>query len=419
MSKLRNPWWTVVASILGLLVGSGAITVFAPGVFMKAVAGELGFGRGVISSAIGLSQIVMGLGTPFLGRMIDRKGVRTVLLPCIILFALATASLSLMTKSVFLLMFLFAVQGIIGAGQTPIPYAKMITARFDAQRGLALGVALAGVGLGTALVPQLSRVLLQNFGWRTGYIGLACAILVLAFIPVSIAFRESAEEKAAREQSAVSRQGLPGMEFSEAVRTPKYWLITCSFFLSLTVVNGMMIHMVPMLTDRGLPITVATAALSAGGLAMIVGRVFAGWLLDKIFATYVAVFYLLCPMVGVGLLASGLKGSAPIIGTILIGFSIGGEIDLMAFMIGRYFGVRSFGALHGLMFTAAVFANALGSGLMGWSFQLKHTYAPIFIVFEVFFVLAILLLLRLGPYKYPAIKRGGAKPANAVAAGGQ
>jgi MFS family permease len=413
-ARRYNPWWTVLTSLVGLLVGAGAITVFAPSVFMKPVAQELGFGRGVISSAISLAQIVMGLFTPLLGRLIDRRGVRSVLVVSIILFAVSTASLSLLNRSVVVLMTLFAIQGLIGAGQSLVPYAKIVTARFDAQRGLALGIALAGTGLGTAIVPQLSRFLVQNFGWRTGYIGLG-AIILLALIPVGIFFGETPEEKIARERPTESRQGLPGMEFSEALRTPKYWVITAGFFLGLTVVNGMIIHVVPLLTDRGLPLTVATAALSASGLAMIGGRVFSGFLLDKVFASYVAVFFLLCPMVGVAILGSGVAGAGPLVGTVLVGMAVGGEFDLMAFMIGRYFGVRSFGALHGLMMTFAVFANALGSSLLGWCYQLKHSYGPALVIFEIFLLVAIVLLARLGPYRYPAVKRGAVKEVEQLA----
>lgn len=418
MAKPRNPWWTVFASILGLIVGAGAITVFGPGVFMKPVAQELGLGRGTISTAIGMSQIVMGCATPFLGRLIDRKGVRAVMLPTIVLFALSTASLSLMTKSVVLVMVMFGIQGLLGSGQTPTGYSRMITARFDENRGIALGVALAGVGLGTALVPQFTRVLLQHFGWRTGYVGLAVAILVLAFLPVAIVFKETPEEKSAREQSAVSKQGLPGLELSESLKSGKYWLINISFFLSLTVINGVIIHVVPLLTDRGLPVSVATAALSAAGLAMIIGRIFAGWLLDKIYASYVAIALFICPMIGIAILASGTKGSGPLIGTILCGIAVGGEIDLMAFMLSRYFGIRAFATLHGLMITATAFANAIGSSLMGWCFQIKHTYTPVFILFEVLMVVSIILIARLGPYRYPAVKRGGARPAVATAGSG-
>jgi MFS family permease len=86
----RNRWWVVFASAVGLIAGSGTIIVFAAGIFIKPVALELGFGRGTISTGLGLASILLGVLAPFLGRMFDRYGVRRVMLPLTVLFALAT-----------------------------------------------------------------------------------------------------------------------------------------------------------------------------------------------------------------------------------------------------------------------------------------------------------------------------------------
>jgi len=417
----ENRWWVVFASVLGLTAGSGAILVFATGIFLKPLGIELHFGRGVLSSAIGLANIITGLTTPVHGRLIDRYGIRVVMLPLIALFALSTAGLSLITSSVAVLMMMFAIQGIFGCVQTPTGYSKLITARFDDQRGLALGIALAGVGLGTILIPQYARYLLQHFGWRTGYVGLGVGIMVLAFIPVAIFFREPDEMKQARlaERSggAANKLPLPGLTLTEALRTPKYWVLTISIFLVINTTSGVLGHLVPMLTDRGISVMQAVGALSIGGIALIIGRVISGYLLDKIFAIYVAIFFLIVPMIGIGILASGAAGSWPLVGTVLMGLAVGAEFDLMAFLIGRYFGVRAFGALYGFIVMFVQFANATGLGLMGWCFQLKHTYAPMLYAFEGMLAVAIVLMLCMGPYRYPALRKQPVKQAEVIASG--
>ena len=394
--------------------------VFAAGVYLKPLGQELHFGRGVFSSAMGLANIVMAFTTPVLGRLIDRYGMRVVMLPVIALFALATMGLSLITASIGVLMLLFAIQGAFSCVQTPTGYSKMITARFDEQRGLALGIALAGVGLGTIIVPQLARVLLQHYGWRTGYVGLGIAILVLAFIPVAIFFAEPEDMKRdrenARKRGATDNPALPGVTLSEAIRTGKYWALTIAIFLVLTVTNGVLVHMVPMLTDRGISLTTAVGYMSVGGMALIIGRLISGYLLDKIFAINIAIFFLVLPMIGVGILISGAVGSWPMIATIIMGLSVGAEFDLMAFIVSRYFGIRAFGALYGFILMFVNFANAAGMLLMGWCFQLKHSYVPMMWVFEVFLVVTIVLMLQLGPYRYPALRK---QPMKQPAAAGQ
>lgn len=397
-----NRWWIVVAAILSLIVGQGSINVFAAGVFLKPVAQELGFGRGAISTAIGLSSLVTALALPFFGRLVDRYGVRPMLLSSITLFALATAALALLTPSTTVLILLFAISGIMGVGQTPTPYSKVITAWFDRQRGLALGLALAGVGLGTIIIPQLSNALVANFGWRIGYVGLGIAIFVLAFLPVALFVREPAPRSADRHAEAVAQ----GISFSEAIRTWRYWATALVFFFAATTINGSIIHVVPLLTDRGIAPGVAAAALSAAGLALIGARIIAGYCLDKIFAPYIAVFFLLCPMAGIAILASGIAGPWPVVGTILLGMGIGAEIDILSFVVSRYFGIRFFGTLHGFGFALALIGNAAGASILGWFFQLAHSYTPGFVVFEILLAIACVLMMTLGPYRYPAALEG-------------
>jgi len=394
----RSRWWIVIASGLALIVGQGSINVFAAAVFLKPVAQELGFGRGEISTAISVSNIMIAIVTPFFGRLLDRYGVRVPLLTSIAMFALSTAALSLLQPSTAILLLLYGITGLVGVGQNPTAYSKVVSAWFDRQRGLALGITLAGVGLGTALIPQLSNFLIGNFGWREGYIGLGLAILVLAFIPVAVCVREPI---AAKTSGAPAAQAL-GMSFSEAVRTWKYWALTIAFFIAATTINGSLVHVVPLLTDRGIPVATAVSMISAAGLALIVGRLIAGYVIDHVFAPYVALVFLLGPLVGLLILGSGTEAVSPIVGTVLLGLGIGAEIDLMSFVVTRYFGIRAFGALHGLMFAGVVLGNAAGASALGWSFQLLHSYGPAFIVFAILLVVACVIFCLLGPYRYPA-----------------
>src|SRR5436305_11192429 len=97
---------------------------------------------------------------------------------------------------------IFAITGVVGGIGTPIPYAAVITQWFDRQRGLALGIGIAGVALGVAIVPQLAAALIAAFGWRTAYLGLGIAILVIAFIPVAVFLREPPEVSQAQRRAA-------------------------------------------------------------------------------------------------------------------------------------------------------------------------------------------------------------------------
>jgi MFS family permease len=170
-----------------------------------------------------------------------------------------------------------------------------------------------------------------------------------------------------------------------------------------------------MLTDRGIKIGTAVFAMSMGGIALIIGRIIAGWLLDRVYAAYVVIFFLLCPMVGIAILGFKLPGNAPLYGAMLLGMGVGAEIDLVAYILSRYFGTRAFGALHGVAFAFVLVANAAGGNIMGWSFQLSHSYSTGLTIMEVLLAIAIIIQASQGPYKFPAIK-SGQKPKEMAAA---
>jgi MFS family permease len=396
-----NRWLIVLASAMSHMVGQGAINIFAAGVFIGPITMELGIGRGTMSSAIGLSSVMTALSVPLLGQLMDRSGVRAPLLISIVAFALATASLSQVQPS--FLFPLFAISGICGAAQTATPYSKVVVGWFDRERGLALGIMLVGVGLGGVLAPQLAGFLIREFGWRMAYAGLGVAILLIAFLPTALFVHERPRAEAGRKLE------LPGHSLRDAIwGSHIFWFLIAAFFLASVGVNGIIIHVVPMLTDRGMPAAAAVAILSVSGIAGIVSRIVCGYLMDKFHAPYVGIGFFLLPMTGIALFASGWEGAAPLIGMIGIGMGLGAEIDLMSFLIGRYFGLRAFGALHGLIFSAFLFGQAGGASVLGWSQQLLGSYFPGLMALEVFFAIACVLLAALGAYRYPAIESGRA-----------
>ena len=170
ISLFRNRWWVVFATICGLLVGAGPINVFTFGVFLKPITEDLGLSRGAFSTALTVHAAIAAIALPIIGWLVDRWGARRSLLPGLFLYALATASYALIQASPFLVIFLiFALTGLVGGVQSPIPYAAVIAEWFDRHRGLALGIGTAGVGLGVALMPQLAALLIDTFGWRLAW----------------------------------------------------------------------------------------------------------------------------------------------------------------------------------------------------------------------------------------------------------
>ena len=327
------------------------------------------------------------------------------MMPGLLLFALAVAGYGLMQASPpFLIYVIFGIAGFIGGVQTPVPYSAVVAQWFDRQRGIALGIATAGVGLGVAIIPQLASYLIDRFGWRHAYFGLAIAVVIVAWLPVSLFLREPArlEHEAARRAGMARTQALPGTQAADALKSRRFWTLAAAFFLAVMAINGTLTHVVALLTDQGVSSRAASRALSLAGLAIIFGRVFSGWCLDRYWGPYVATCFFMVPMVGIAILGSGAVGGTPLIGAVLCGMGIGAEIDLMAFFISRYFGLKAYATIYGMMFALFSIGTGLGPALSGRSFDMFHSYRPIFVVYEMALAIACLLFFRLGPYSYPA-----------------
>ena len=393
----RSKWWMVAAALVALTLNTGVVQSFALAVFIVPITQDLGISRGEFLGAPLVGSVVFVIVTmPLFGKALDRYGLRLVHMLTIAGYAISTMCLAFLRPPFYAMVLLFSFQHLFGAGQSPIAYTKAVAAWFDKDRGLALGIAIAGVGLGVAIVPPFDNYLIVHYGWRAGFIGMGAAILVFALIPVFLFEREPPiPPERARPKNDTS---VPGYLWSEAVlKDWRFAAMTLTFFLAPVAINGTITQVVAMLTDRGMPLPVAVGALSASGIALTAGRILSGYCLDKIHGPYVAVFFFAGSGIGIALLAAGYL---PFIGVILCGAGIGGEVDLMAFLVSRYFGLRCFGAIYATMFTLFSLGVGLGPFLMGLSHDKLGSYVPMMMV-NIGFILAMCaLLLALGPYRF-------------------
>jgi MFS family permease len=404
--ELKSRWWIVVASVLGLLVGNGPVMQFTFGTLLPPITREFGWSRGLVSSAMVVGLWMTGIATPVVGRLVDRFGIRVVALPAIVVFALATASVAWVPASPAAFTVLYALMGLGAAGQTPLIYAKAISARFDRQRGLALGIAIAGVGLGAALVPQFAQKMVGIAGWRGAYVGLGMLTFVLAFPAVALFVGRPAADQQVAVQS-LSTATMPGLSALEALRTTRFWSLALSFFIVSGTTGGVISHLVPLMSDRGVSPQTATAMVGAAGTALIAGRLLSGFLLDRIHAPYVAAVFFLAPLIGIVMLLTALRTEGATLGTVLIGIGLGAEGDLIAFLASRYLGMRSFGEIYGYFFSIFMLGAGLGPLIMGISYDRTGSYKLMLVFFALALGLASLPMLRLGAYPYPTARETG------------
>jgi MFS family permease len=408
-APFQNRWWIVGASLVGMIVGPGTAIVFTVNVFMVPVTTALHWTRGEFSSGLLASAVLSPIATPLSGYLLDRFGIRRVALPTTFIYGLSICSLSLMqSNSLWAIYVMYGCASAFGAVLGPIVYTKAITAWFDRERGLALGIATAGVGLGTFLVPQMAQLFIGALGWRAAYVAVGVATWLISFSMVALFVREPPGyfERMRAVRAERHAPGTPqpfGITTRAAITgTRQFWLLSVIFLTEGTANNGILSgHFVPLLVDRGYKPAEAAALPGVSGLAAMVARIVVGFSLDHVRGPGFAAAVMLLPVAAVGLLLSHAGGPAPFLAAVCFGLAIGAEIDMLGFFASRYFGRRSFSTLYGIIFALFALGVNAGPAILGRGYDAYHSYDPVLTVFFVALLVAAALFLPLGRYAYP------------------
>jgi MFS family permease len=400
-------WWVVAASAVGLFWGP-PVTVYSFSIFLKPLMQEFRAGRAAVSLGYTLHLIAGAVCAPLVGWLVDHYGSRRVILSATALFASILLLNKICSANIWQFYLFYVTLGLLINGVGPIPYGNLVSHWFDRRRGLALGLMMIGMGLGAMVVPPFAQQLIARYGWRTAYAALGGGVLLIA-IPVLATFlREKPQDMGLlpdgappKDSAAGSQAVVQGLSVQDAWHSGTFWLMVCAFFLVSVSVQGCLVHTTAMLSDRGIPAQTAALGSSLVGAAVLLGRVGTGYLLDRLFAPHVAAVFFGGAALGIGLLWLGTTPVA-FAGGFLVGLGLGAEVDLIAYLISRYFGLRAFGRVYSSAFAAFALAGALGPLIMGASFDRTGSYRGALATFLAATLLAAVLMTRLGPYPYRA-----------------
>ena len=392
--SLSYPGWSVALAAAGcVFVSFASLLVFTFSVFLKPITQEFGWSRESASLAFGIAAMTVAACSPPLGLLLDRFPARRIVLPCITVFGIAFASLSLMKPQIWRFYATFFVLGIVGNGTAQLAYSRAVTTWFHERRGAAFAVLMTGSALGAMVWPPIAQWLIDAAGWRTAVIVLGCIVLLIG-LPLATRVRE--REGALAERKAPNS----GASVSEGLRSKVFWIVGAVLFCGSISQNGAITHLSAMLTDRGISGLGAAVAASAVGGASLMGRWITGWLLDRFFAPRVATVLLLLAALGALLLAIAHSAVMGFVGASLIGIGMGGEADVTPWLLARYFGLRAFATLYALTWTVYAIAGAIGPVIMGKAFDATGSYESLLVELAAL-TAASAVLMFLMP-RYPA-----------------
>lgn len=397
-------WWIVAVSMIGISTGTGPFAFASLGLFMVPFENEFGWSRTAISLCTTILVFTTALSLPVIGRFVDKVGSKRILLLSMVALALCLAAIPLFVSAVWELMVVFVLIGTVAAGTNSVPYMPVLSSWFDRRRGLAIGISIAGIGLGYAYVPLLVQFMVDHYGWRSGYYALAAIVIFIAAPLVLLVFRDTPAEMGLKPDGQVEGEAPKstsknvGLTVPEILRHREFWILVAVFIVLSFVLNGMLAHLVPMLIDRGMDGGTAASVAAVEGTTVFFSRIVIGYLVDRIFAPFVAIVFFTLSAVGILLFALGAIDGMAFLAAVMVGLSLGAEVDLLAYLTGRYFGLRSYGTTYGMLFSAVLIGTATGPLAFGLGFDLSGSYDTILFICVGVNLLAVVLTALLGRY---------------------
>ena len=384
--------------------GPGQFAFGALGLFIKPLGEEFGWDRAQISLAATYFTISLALSIPIIGQLTDRVGSRQVLLPSILIFAALLTTPALFVDDLWKLLVIYILMGCLGAGANALPYLRTIATWFDSRRGLAIGIAMGGSGMGFAYVPPLAQYVIDTYGWRAGYLCLAI-VTVIVTVPLVYFFLRDAPSGQGRAAAPDKNAEATGdsvtttLNLLPVLKSRLLWQLFLIFSLLSFGLYGVLSHMVPMMTDRGMTTTDAALVQSTLGISIVGSRIFVGYLIDRFVATRVAFVCFLISACGVGILATGVVDSPAYFAALCIGLSLGAEIDMLAYLTSRYFGVANFGKIYGILFSSFLIGTGLGPYAFGLAYETYGSYREVLMIAVIVIMISAVTTLLLPAYK--------------------
>ena len=395
-AELARGWPILLGALLGVAIGNAALPFYTAGVFVSSFETHFGWTRSDLALAGLVSTFTIVTFAPVVGALTDRFGVRRLAVVGFAGVAGSFTAMSFLQGQFAVYLAILIIGAMVGLASTPVAFTRIVNEHFNNARGLALGITLAGTGLTAALAPPLTAAFVIEHGWRAGFRALALTVTIGApLVLLLISLRSSPTSKPSARHDA----SLPTTRITlrEALKIPLFRLLLATFAVLALGVCGYVMHMIPMLTDAGVDMTQAAAIQGTLGVAVIVGRIAIGALVDRFFAPQVAAISVSCTALGMVLLAvAGPSMATP--AAFAIGFALGAEVDLIGYLTARYFGMASYGRLYGMLYSSFVLGTGVSPLLIAWLQRHTGNYDVALYVCAGLVALAAVLFMRAPPF---------------------
>ena len=370
LQEFRQHWRIFLSACIGMGLGN-TFSHYTGSLFGPPLLAEFGWTKAQFA-LLGTFQLINLLFIPFAGYMVDRFGPRLTGTIGFAVVPLGNLAYTVMGGNIFEYFAITVSMQIFGVFTTTIVFARIIVEKFDRARGLALSLMLTASPIFAFVAAPLLGALIDTHGWRAGYMVLAAVCAIAGCISLPLMDRRARADAAQR----IALRFAPG-ELGALMRNPTLLCFLLAMFLVNVPQSFGASQLKLIVMDNGLASIVATWMVSIYAGGVIVGRLLTGFALDRIPAHLVAISVLGLPAIGYLLLAGQVSAFLPLaLGIGLIGFALGAETDIGAFLLSRQFDTKNFSLLIALMSAMVGLGGAIGSLAMSFTLRATDSYVP-------------------------------------------
>jgi len=389
LTDIYYGWMIVAVALVSMAFWFGIRSSFS--VFYVALLEDFPWTRGETAGIQSVVLLTYTAMAPIVGGFIDRFGPRSVIAPGILLLALGLAVCSSI-KSLAGFYLLYGILMAMGAASIGIvAYTAILAHWFDRKRGLASGIAVSGMGLGTFLLVPFSQYFISGWGWRYAFLGLGGLVLVVLFPLNALLLRHKPQDMGLfpdgmSQGKLRSRKGpkAPHPVWSEtdwtlgkALRTGRFWALLIFAFLIVIAVYALLVHHVSFLVDSGIGKMKAAFAFAAIGIISSGFRIFWGWISDRIGREVTSTIGAMCVAgAACSLLLLETMGEKNFLYLFIVFFGAGWGVTAPMFMAvaADLFRGKGFGLIYGILESVIGVGGALGAWVAGFIFDRTGTY---------------------------------------------
>jgi len=418
-SKFYYGWIIVAVALISMAFWLGIRSSFS--VFYVALLDEFPWSRAGSAGVQSMALITYTFMAPLVGALIDRFGPRRVIAPGILILAVG---LMLCSRIETLTQFYIFYGVVVGTGISCIgivSYSAILAHWFEKKRGLASGIAVSGMGLGTFLLVPMSQSFISMWGWRMTFIITGCLVFIILVPATALFLRHKPQElgqhpdgsNPSDSNNKNHSQDQPNNKqdndwtLRKAVYTLRFWALILFPFFGFIGVFIIVVHQVKFLVDQGIDKMTAAYILAMVGIVSSIFRIFWGWLSDRISRELTYTMGIVCGCLGAGsLLLFEIHGSAFFTYSFFVLFGVGWGVTAPMFMAvaADLFKGRIFGLIYGFVEAGIGIAGAFGAWVAGFIFDKTQSYQAAFVLVIVAFLLSGIFVWLAAPRKYRGVR---------------